>query len=120
MIFLLTVVAGAVGAVARYLVDDVARRRWPGAFPGPTFAINLTGCLIIGFVAGLVMFAGASHDWLVVLGTGLCGGYTTFSTAAVETIRAGGRRGVVYGAGTLIGSVAACALGLWLGRLVSV
>ncbi|ALG83528.1 fluoride efflux transporter FluC [Gordonia phthalatica] len=118
MIFLLTVFAGAVGAVARYLVDDAAKRRWPGVFPGPTFAINITGCLTIGFIAGLVLFAGASHDWLMVVGTGFCGGYTTFSTAAVETIRDGGRRGVVYGAGTLIGSVAACALGLWLGWLV--
>ena len=118
MIFLLTVLAGAGGAVARYLVDDAAKRRWPGAFPGPTFAINLSGSLVIGFIAGLVMFSGASSDWLMVLGTGFCGGYTTFSTAAVETIRSEGRRGVVYGAGTLIGSVAACGLGLWLGWLV--
>lgn len=118
MIVLLTVIAGALGAVARYQIDDSSKRRWPSAFPGPTFAINLTGCLVIGFVAGLVMFAGASHDWLVVVGTGFCGGYTTFSTAAVETIRAEGRRGVIYGVGTLVGSVAACAFGLWLGWLV--
>ncbi|MBM7368110.1 fluoride efflux transporter FluC [Gordonia hydrophobica] len=118
MIVLLTVVAGAAGAVARYQVDDAVRRRWPDVFPGPTFLINLTGALLIGFVAGLVMFAGASPDWSSVVGTGFCGGYTTFSTAVVEAIRLESRRGVIYSVGTLLGAVGACALGLWLGWLV--
>lgn len=103
--------------MARYLVDDFSRRRWPTAFPGPTFVINVTGSLLIGVIAGLVMFAGADHDWLTVIGTGFCGGYTTFSTAMIETLRAG-RRGVGYAALTLAGSVAACAVGLWLGWLM--
>ncbi|EGD55051.1 fluoride efflux transporter FluC [Gordonia neofelifaecis] len=118
MIFGVTVLAGALGAVARYLVDYYSRRRWPSAFPGPTFAINLGGSLLIGFIAGLVMFAGVGHGWQVVIGTGFCGGFTTFSTAAVETVRAEGRRAVVYGVGTLVGSVVACGIGIWLGGLV--
>ncbi|MGB3304341.1 fluoride efflux transporter FluC [Gordonia sp. (in: high G+C Gram-positive bacteria)] len=118
MIFALTVLAGALGAVVRFLVDDLSRRRWPAAFPGPTFAINVTGSLLIGLVAGLVMFGGAASEWQVVVGTGFCGGYTTFSTAAVETIRVGGRRGFIYGVAMLVGSVAACGVGLWLGWLL--
>lgn len=118
MIFVLTVLAGGGGAVTRYFVDDFSRKRWPTAFPGPTFAINVSGSLLIGLIAGLVMFGGVAHDWQVVIGTGFCGGYTTFSTAAIDTIRAGGRRGPLYAAITLLGSVFACGIGLWLGWLL--
>ncbi len=114
MIPLLTFLAGAIGAVLRYLVDDACRRRWPGAFPGPTFAINVTGSFVMGVISGVVMFHGVGQDWQTVFGTGLLGGYTTFSTSVLETVRAGGRRGVVYAAITLLGSVGACAVGLAL------
>ncbi|MFC3243110.1 fluoride efflux transporter FluC [Gordonia humi] len=77
----------------------------------------MTGSLLIGLVAGIVMFHGASADWQTVIGTGFCGGYTTFSTSVLETVRTGGRRGVLYAALTLVGSVAACALGLALGAI---
>ncbi|GAC80803.1 CrcB protein [Gordonia malaquae] len=112
MIPILTFLAGAVGAVLRFLVDDACRRRWPGAFPGPTFAINVTGSLAMGLIAGMVMFHGADHDWQTVIGTGFLGGYTTFSTSVLETVRTGGRRGLVYAVLTLGGSVGACAVGL--------
>lgn len=112
MIGLLVVVAGAVGSVARFVVDEFGRRRWPGAFPGPVVAINVVGSLVIGVVAGVVMFHGGSSDWQAVVGTGFCGGYTTFSTSVLETVRGGGRRGLWYAAITLIGSVGACAAGL--------
>ncbi|GEE01413.1 hypothetical protein nbrc107696_18590 [Gordonia spumicola] len=112
MIPILTFLAGAVGAVLRFVVDDACRRRWPAAFPGPTFGINVTGSLAMGVLAGLVMFHGTPHAWQTVVGTGLLGGYTTFSTSVLETVRAGGRRGLVYAALTLIGSVGACAAGL--------
>ncbi|WP_026919800.1 fluoride efflux transporter FluC [Gordonia shandongensis] len=119
MILALTVVAGACGAVARYLVDYLLGRRWPDAFPGPTVLINVTGCLLIGVVAGAVIATGAGADWQTVVGTGFCGGYTTFSTASVETVRSGGgRRAVTYAGVTLVGSVAACAVGVWLGSLI--
>ncbi|GAA4664049.1 fluoride efflux transporter FluC [Gordonia humi] len=117
MIPALLVLAGALGSVARFVVDEESKRRWPGAFPGPVVTINVTGSLLIGLVAGIVMFHGASADWQTVIGTGFCGGYTTFSTSVLETVRTGGRRGVLYAALTLVGSVAACALGLALGAI---
>lgn len=106
------VVAGALGAVLRHVVDGAARRRWPGAFPGPVFAINVSGSLVIGVVAGAVMFQGAPTAWQAVIGTGFCGGYTTFSTSMAEAVRSGTSRGLAYAAATLVGSVAACAVGL--------
>ncbi|MGO3326287.1 fluoride efflux transporter FluC [Gordonia sp. (in: high G+C Gram-positive bacteria)] len=114
MIPALVVLAGALGAVARFVVDDVSRRRWPGTFPGPVFAINVTGSLLIGVTAGIVMFHGASSDWEAVIGTGFCGGYTTFSTSVLDTVRTGGRRGLMYAMLTLVGSVGACVVGLAL------
>lgn len=112
MIPALVIVAGALGAVARYIVDEASKRRWPGAFPGPVFTINVTGSLLIGVIAGIVMYHAASADWEAVIGTGFCGGYTTFSTSVLDTVRTGGRRGVAYAALTLVGSVAACAVGI--------
>ncbi|MCF8609447.1 CrcB family protein [Gordonia sp. HY285] len=112
MIPALVVVAGALGSVLRFVVDDASRQRWPAAFPGPVFAINVTGSLLIGVVAGVVMFHGASSDWSAVVGTGFCGGYTTFSTSVLDTVRTGGRRGLLYAMLTLVGSVGACAIGL--------
>lgn len=109
------IIAGGIGAVLRYAIDDAVRRRWPTAFPAPTFAINVTGSLVIGLVAGLVLYRAASPDWQAVIGTGFCGGYTTFSTSVVETVRLGGRRGPVYAGLTFAGSVGACAVGLAIG-----
>jgi len=60
--------------------------RWAGIGLG-TPLVNVTGSLLLGIVTGLVVFHGAPRAWEVVLGTGFCGGYTTFGTACIETVR---------------------------------
>lgn len=78
--------AGAVGAVARVATESVLTPlfpRWPAAVLG----INVVGSFLLGLLAGAVMFHGAPTTLLVVLGTGFCGGFTTFSTASVQTVR---------------------------------
>ena len=81
------VAAGASGALARYLLDGAIVSRGKGLFPWGTFAVNLTGSFLFGFLTGL----GLSHAFpsvlRVVLGTGFCGAYTTFSTFTFETLR---------------------------------
>jgi fluoride exporter len=74
--------AGAVGAFARFGLDTLVARRWP-SFPAGTLAVNVSGAFALGLLVG----ASAGHDVLLVVGTGLVGGYTTFSTWMLETQR---------------------------------
>ncbi|MEO9330277.1 fluoride efflux transporter FluC [Gordonia aurantiaca] len=114
-------VAGALGAVVRFVVDGAVRARWPSVTPWGTFVINVTGSALLGVLAGLVIFHAAPSELQAIVGTGFCGGYTTFSTASLEAVRLaqnGHRvRAGVYAVGTLIASVAACVAGMGLACL---
>jgi CrcB protein len=118
MIIALTLIAGALGAVTRFVVDALVKQRWRSPFPLGTFLINVTGSLLLGVLAGLVLFQGQPSAWQTVVGTGFCGGYTTFSTASFETVRLvqQGRRiaALTNAVGSLVVSVAACAAGFAL------
>lgn len=106
-------VAGAAGAVCRYLVDTAVTARTRGAYPWGTLVVNLTGSLLLGVVAGVV--AGRVPGAIgVVAGTGFCGAYTTFSTLAYETVRLaeeGAWRLALVNLATLVPGGAATALG---------
>ncbi|MFE0751578.1 fluoride efflux transporter CrcB [Gordonia sp. NPDC058843] len=118
MIALAVMLAGALGAVTRFVVDGAVRHRWPTTTPWGTLAINVSGSALLGVLAGLVVFHGASHDWQLIVGTGFCGGYTTFSTASFEAVRLAQRgdgiRAAAYAVGTLVASSSACAAGMGL------
>jgi CrcB protein len=110
------VAAGAGGAVARYLLDRAVADRTAGAFPWGTFVINVTGSLLLGVITGLALHHGLSRTSRIVLGTGFCGAYTTFSTFSFETIRLVEEGALPEAfrnaAGTLVAGAAAAALGL--------
>jgi CrcB protein len=74
---------GALGALGRFTVDAVVSARWPSDFPFGTLAVNLSG----GFALGVLVGLGIVGDAILVLGTGLLGGYTTFSTWMFEAER---------------------------------
>ena len=122
---LLVAVAGGLGAAARFVVDGAVRARTPGAaFPWATVVVNVSGSLLIGLVTGVLLGAGdPAHlePWRLGVATGFCGGYTTFSTAMVETVRlarSGRRRLAVANAlGTLTLTLTAVVAGLGLGVL---
>ena len=80
-------IAGAFGAPVRYLLDGSIQDRTSGAFPLGTFVVNVTGSLALGFLSGLALYHAFPSDPKIVLGTGLCGAYTTFSTFTYETVR---------------------------------
>ncbi|MEA2686579.1 MAG: fluoride exporter [Actinomycetota bacterium] len=115
------VVAGAVGAPARYLLDGWVRDRTGGDRPWGTFAVNASGSLILGVVAGLALYHGLPETSRVVLGTGFCGAYTTFSTftfATVTLVEDGLTAAAVVNAlGTLLVCAGAAAAGLALAGL---
>lgn len=109
----------AVGAVARYLVDQAVARRRDRVFPAGTWLINLSGSFVLGLLAGLATHHGLAPGTVAIAGTGVCGGYTTFSTFAYETVRlmeeGSGLVALANLAGSLVAGLAAAALGLGIG-----
>lgn len=120
--FGLLCVAGGLGAVARFVIDALVRERTSGALPWGTIAINLSGSFLLGLLTGLVAARALPADVQLVVGTGFLGGYTTFSTASVETVRLLQERrwvaGLLNGFGVVVAATAAAGLGLWLGAAV--
>jgi CrcB protein len=78
---------GAVGAPSRYLLDGYVQNRTGGAYPWGTFTVNASGSLLLGVLMGLALEHGLSPTTELVLGTGFCGAFTTFSTFAFDTVR---------------------------------
>ncbi|WP_104083188.1 fluoride efflux transporter CrcB [Cryobacterium sp. Y11] len=119
LLFLAIAGAGGVGAAARFSLDGLVRSRLGGAFPYGTTIVNVSGSLLLGLVTGLAMNHLLAPEWALVLGVGLLGGYTTFSTASFATVRlAQDHRylaALATGIGMLVASVAAAAFGLWVG-----
>lgn len=87
MIYLGVALAGALGAPARYLLDTYLTERLGGVFPFGTAIVNLLGSFVLGLLVGLTMQHLIPPAWLLVLGVGFCGAFTTFSTFAFETVR---------------------------------
>jgi len=114
--------AGAVGAVLRYLVDRLVQGRVASDFPYGTLVINVSGSLVLGFLTGAALHHGLAAGWLTVLGTGLIGAYTTFSTFSLEAgmliERQAYTQAVFYITGSALLSVAALFAGFWLMRAV--
>ncbi|GAA4596383.1 hypothetical protein GCM10023194_68450 [Planotetraspora phitsanulokensis] len=84
----LLVIAGAVvGAPLRYLTDRAVQVRHDTVFPWGTFTVNVVGCLILGVLTGAVAAGAAPSSVQLLVGTGLCGALTTYSTFSYETLR---------------------------------
>jgi CrcB protein len=112
------VIAAAVGAPLRYLIDGYIADRVEGVFPWGTFVINASGSLLFGVISGLTLYHAFPQTSKVILGTGFCGSYTTFSTFSFETVRLveEGALGEAFrnAFGTLVVCAGAAAIGLAL------
>lgn len=111
---LVMALAGGVGASARFVLDGWIRSRWPTVMPWGTWVVNLLGSLALGLVTGSVL-SGADPSWHLVGGTGFLGGFTTFSTASVETVRLWGKGRAVLGFLNLVGMALACVAAAGMG-----
>ncbi|TRV74660.1 fluoride efflux transporter CrcB [Streptomyces sp. 130] len=87
MNWLLVIAGAAVGAPLRYLTDRAVRSRTDTVFPWGTFTVNTAGCLILGTLTGAAAAGAASPHLQLLLGTGLCGALSTYSTFSYETLR---------------------------------
>ncbi|MFG6503126.1 fluoride efflux transporter CrcB [Microbacterium sp. P05] len=122
LLFLAISVAGGVGAALRLIVDGTVKAHTRTTFPVGTMLINLSGSFLLGFVIEIALVGIFPDAWRLVIGTGLLGGYTTFSTASFESIRLIQQRR--YGAamtnsvGMLILAVLAALAGVGLAMLI--
>jgi CrcB protein len=112
---LLVAAGGAVGAVLRYVLDQLVSARVKGPFPWGTYLVNVLGCLVLGVLAGTASSAEVPNWVLPLLATGLCGGLTTFSTFSFETFRlaedGAWSRAAANAVGSLVVGLSAAALG---------
>lgn len=117
--FALLTVMGGVGASLRYTVDGYLRTRITRGFQWTTTIINASGSLVLGFLTGLTFVHLLPSDASIVIGTGLLGGYTTFSTASYETVQLIEKRrygqAFISGIVMLVVCVALAAAGVWIG-----
>jgi CrcB protein len=114
---LLVALGGAVGSVARFKLSGLVLQHTIGwRFPAGTFTVNVVGCLVAGFLAGLAerhdLF---SADTRLFLFTGILGGFTTFSAFGMETMFLVRRGELLVAGANIVLSVAVGLIALWLG-----
>jgi fluoride exporter len=118
---LLVAVGGGIGAAIRHLVNIASLRLVGTAFPWGTLAINVTGCFVMGvFIELLARRFNASNELRLFVATGILGGFTTFSAFSLDFAVLWERGAALPAAGyvfaSVIGSLMAVFLGLWLAR----
>ena len=107
------------GGSLRYIISMIMRDVCKQGFPWGTLAVNLVGCFLIGVVFALFSrFSSTSHPWCLLLTTGLCGGFTTFSTFANESLQMlqNGQwvAFLTYVAISVVAGISLTALGYWV------
>ena len=108
---------GFVGTCLRYLIGVVAKQWCSGTFPIGTFIVNALGCFVIGIIYGLSEKSGVLNSThVLLLATGFCGGFTTFSAFANEAWMLGTKGDILMSIAYIVASVIVGILCVWLGR----
>ena len=113
--FLAVGLGGALGAMGRYGISLLPLK---SAFPWLTLLTNVLGALVIGFVVGVTADNAASPNTVLFWKTGVCGGFTTFSTFSLETLRLFESSQTASGLLYAGASVVLCVLGVHIGELM--
>ena len=120
--FILIAVGGAIGSVGRYYASRVIMELSGGIFPLGTMFVNVSGAIVIGFVAALSAPESrffVSPQARLFFMTGVCGGYTTFSTFSLETVALIGDGQWLAASLNATGSVLLCLAAVWLGGIAA-
>lgn len=118
--YLWIALGGAIGSVGRYWLSGLVADKFGSAFPWGTLAVNVIGSFIIGLLGGLAVPQGRldpqSRAFITLfLMTGVCGGFTTFSSFSLQTLNLLRDREWYYAGGNILLSVVLCMVAVWLG-----
>ena len=121
--YLWVAIGGALGSVGRFWLNGIVSRHFGETFPWGTMFINVTGSFLIGVIAALANPEGRMDSQSRALATqflmiGICGGYTTFSSFSLATLKHLQERQWLYAGGNVILSVALCMIAVWLGWML--
>jgi CrcB protein len=121
--FLLVMIGGAVGAVLRYWAGVLTLHQFGPGFPWGTLTVNLVGGFLMGLLAGGLARLGGNESLRLLLGVGVLGGFTTFSAFSLDaaTLFERGQLGLdaAYILASVVGSILALFLGLWIARVTA-
>lgn len=117
MRFLFVALGGAIGAMGRYTISLIPSKT---VFPFLTLITNIIGAVLIGFIVGVVgKKSSISHDTVLFWKTGVCGGFTTFSTFSLEAFSLLESKSYLLGGSYIILSVIGCIIGVFYGKRLS-
>jgi fluoride exporter len=117
--YLLVMLGGSIGSLARYLAGTAISTRFASLLPLGTMIVNITGSFLIGLLMTLLSERLPHPHWRLLLVVGFLGGYTTFSSFEWETFSAVRGGGLWIGLANVVGSVALGYAAVWLGATLA-
>ena len=120
LIYVWIAIGGALGTLGRYALSTFAAHQFGETFPWGTLIINVTGSFVIGFFAtltdpdGTLLVRPEFRSFFLV---GICGGYTTFSSYSLQTLRLAQGGEWLYAGGNIIASNLSCLIAVWVGHV---